>query len=183
MQHIRRSSQVRAVAVRAIGCRGARSSRGFRPKRSGDGRDAFTATSQPKAVCGGRRQADGGADGLAHDQLRLGTARPELGAVTDQLDRNIGNVKAGGSYARSSFGQEGCTWRFGPLRVSCAVVAAKIAEPGSAQQGITGCMGDHVTVGVTVGTYFIFEQHTSNVHRPSWCQPMNVDANSGATRG
>src|SRR5207344_1424471 len=87
------------------------------------------------------------------------------------------------SYARSSFGQEGCTWRFGPLRVSCAVVAAKIAEPGSAQQGITGCMGDHVTVGVTVGTYFIFEQHTSNVHRPSWCQPMNVDANSGATRG
>ena len=64
-----------------------------------------------------------------------------------------------------------------------SVVATKVTEPRRAQQRITGCVGDDVTIGVTVGTYLVIKEQTSNIHRPTWCQPMNVDADSGARRG
>jgi hypothetical protein len=121
-------------------------------ERSRDCRNAFSATGQAKAICGGRRKTDRSANSFAHRELGLSTARCEPGTVTDQLDGNIGNVKAGRSYPGSSFGQKGCTWGIGPLRVGGPVVAAKITEPGGAQQRITGCMGDDITIRVTLRT-------------------------------
>jgi hypothetical protein len=44
-------------------------------------------------------------------------------------------------------------------------------------------MGYNVTVGVTVRTHVVVKEQASNIHRPASCQPMNVDADSGATRG
>jgi len=45
-------------------------------------------------------------------------------------------------------------------------------------------MGYNVTVGVTVRTHVVVvKEQTCNIHRPASCQPMNVDADSGATRG
>src|SRR4029453_8632180 len=86
-------------------------------ERGRDCRDAFSATSQPKAVCGGCRKTDRGANSFTHSQLGLRTPRSEPGTVTDQLDGNVGNVEASRSYPGSSFGQKGCTWGIGPLRV------------------------------------------------------------------
>jgi hypothetical protein len=43
-------------------------------------------------------------------------------------------------------------------------------------------MSDNVTIGVTIGTNVVIKEHTSNVHRPAGCEPMNVDADSGARR-
>jgi hypothetical protein len=72
--------------------------------------------------------------------------------LADQLNCNIGDLKAGRSYPRRSLGQKGCAWGIGPLWVSRPVVAAKIPETSGTQQGITGRMGHNVTVGVTVRT-------------------------------
>jgi hypothetical protein len=44
-------------------------------------------------------------------------------------------------------------------------------------------MSDNVTIGVTFGTHLVIKEQTCNVHRPASYQPMNVDADSGATRG
>ncbi len=44
-------------------------------ERGCDCRDAFTTACQPKAVCGGRRKTDRGADRFTHHQLGLGTPR------------------------------------------------------------------------------------------------------------
>jgi hypothetical protein len=53
----------------------------------------------------------------------------------------------------------------------------------SAQQSITGRMRDDVAVGMTVRSHIVVKEQTCNVHRPARNQPMNVDADSGATRG
>jgi hypothetical protein len=99
------------------------------------------------------------------------------------LDRNIGDIEASGSHPRRSFGEEDRAWGVGPLGVSGSVVAPKITETRGTQQSIAGSMGDDITIGVPVRTYFVIEEQTCNVHRPTKRQPMNVDANSGATRG
>ncbi len=176
MQYLHRPEQARAVALfpSATG--------NSDQERSCDCRDAFATTGEAKAVCGGRRQTDGGADRFSHYQLSLGAPRSKSGTVTDQLDCNIRDLKAGRSYPRCGLGEKGGTWGIGPLRISCAVVTAEIAKTSGTQQRITCCMSDNVTIGVTIGTNVVIKEQTSNVHRPASCQPMNVDADSGARR-
>jgi hypothetical protein len=76
-------------------------------ERGRDCRDAFSAAGQPKAVCGGCRKTDRGANSFTHRQLSLRTPGSEPGTVTDQLDSKVGNLKASRSYPGSGFGQKG----------------------------------------------------------------------------
>jgi hypothetical protein len=150
------------------------------------GRDrcnSFPATGKAQAVGGGRRKADRGAYHFSHNLLGLGAARSQLGSVADQLHGNIGDVESGRSYARSSLGQESGAGGTGPLGIGRPVVATEIAQASCTQQCVTGRMRDDITIGMAFGADLVVKEQTSDIHRPTNSQPMNVDTDSGAPRG
>jgi hypothetical protein len=148
-----------------------------------DCRDAFTPPGQPESVSGGGRKTDRRADSFTHDQFCLRTPSSELGTVADQLDSNVGDIEASGAYPCGGFHEKSSAWGVGPLWVCGPVVASEIAETCGTQQSVAGCMGDDVTIGVSLRAHFVVEEQTCNLHRAARYQSMNVDPYSGATRG
>jgi hypothetical protein len=152
-------------------------------QRGRDRCNSFPATSKAQAVGGGRRKTDRGANRLSHNPLGLHAARSQLGAVADQLYGNIGDVETGRSYPCSSLGQKGCSGGTGPLGIGGPVVATEIAQARRTQQRVTRRMSDDITIGVTLGAHLVLKEQTSDVHRPTSSQPMNVDTDSGTPKG
>ena len=152
-------------------------------KRGGDRCNSFPATGKAQAVGGSRCKTDRGANRLSHNPLGLHAARSQPGAVADQLHGNIGDVKAGGSYACSSLGKKGCSGGAGPLGIGGPVVATEIAQASRTQQRVTGRMSNNITIGVALRAHLVLKEQTSDVHRPTSSQPMNVDTDSGTPKG
>ena len=87
---------------------------------------------------------------LAHDDLLgFGAARPDLGPVPDDLDRDVADDEARLADQPERLAQQGRAGRARPLRAGRAEVLAEIAEPGRGQQGVADGMRRHVTIRMT----------------------------------
>ena len=152
-------------------------------QRCRDRCNSFPATGKAEAVGGGRRKTDRGAYRFSHNSLGLGAPRSKLGAVANQLHGNIGDVESGGSYACSSLGKKGCSGGAGPLGIGGPVVATEIAQASRSQQCVTGSVSNDITIGMALGAHLVIKEQTSDIHRPTSSQPMNVDTDSGTPKG
>src|SRR5699024_9146461 len=81
-------------------------------------------------------------------RLALGAARAEAGAVTDDLDRDVADLEAGGPDASCGLAEQGGAGGPRPPGLGGAEVRAEVAEARGGQQRVGGGVRGDVGVGV-----------------------------------
>jgi len=44
-------------------------------------------------------------------------------------------------------------------------------------------VSNDITIGIALGAHLVIKEQTSDIHRPTSSQPMNIDTDSGTPKG